>query len=54
MEQPAESPTFQEGNVVRAKEKGLLMSNANTEPVFKKGGRCACVAFILALHTSSV
>ena len=36
MGQPPESPTFQEGNMVRAKEKGLLMSNVNTEPVLRK------------------
>ncbi|MGV7228342.1 MAG: hypothetical protein ACQ9IQ_06750 [Nitrospirales bacterium] len=54
MGQHPESPTFQEGNMVRAKEKGLLMSNANTKPVSKEGNRYLCVAAFLTLHTFSV
>ena len=54
MERPPESPNFQEGNMVQAKEMGLLMSNVNAEPVSKEGDRYLCVAALLTLHTFSV
>ena len=54
MEQPPESPTFQEGNMVQAKEMGLLMSNVNAEPVSKEGNRYLCVAALLTPCTLSL
>jgi hypothetical protein len=54
MEQPPEYPTLSKRKYGAGKEKGLLMSNVNAEPVSKKGDRCPCGAALLTLHTSSV